>query len=235
MPEMTAARAYADAVSALVAQHDVADVLVRLVDNCAELFPADAVAVLVSDRSDRLELLSATSHRAEELELLQVQLAAGPCVDAITSGERQSATTAEEIVARWGSVGTAIVAAGFHTVHAFPLHWRGRAFGGLNVFVREASEASAEALQVGQTLADIATLVVVHSSDVPHDQVTARIHEAVTARAAVEQAKGVLAYRNNVDMAEAYRLLLDQVRRSGTTLGEEAHQVVEREYTDQSR
>jgi transcriptional regulator with GAF, ATPase, and Fis domain len=235
MTEMTAARAYADAVSALVAQHDVADVLVRLVDNCAELFPADAVAVLVSGRRDILELLSATSHQAEELELLQVQLEAGPCVDAITTGQRQSATSANEIVARWGSVGTAIVNAGFHTVHAFPMHWHGRAFGGLNVFLRSASVASEEAVQVGQTLADIATLVVVHSSDVPHDQVTARIHEAVTARATVEQAKGVLAYRNNVDMATAYRLLLDRVRDSGTTLSQEAHQVVEREYTDQSR
>jgi transcriptional regulator with GAF, ATPase, and Fis domain len=235
MTEMTAARAYADAVSALVAQHDVADVLVRLVDNCAELFPADAVAVLVSGRRDSLELLSATSHQAEELELLQVQLDAGPCVDAITTGQRQSATTAEEIVGRWGSVGTGIVDAGFHTVHAFPMHWRGRAFGGLNVFVRRASEASEEAARIGQTLADIATLVVVHSSDVPHDQVTARIHEAVTARAAVEQAKGVLAYRNNVDMAAAYRLLLDRVRESGTTLSEEAQHIVEREYTDHPR
>src|SRR4051794_5237110 len=235
MTEMTAARAYADAVSALVAQHDVADVLVRLVDNCAELFPADAVAVLVSGRSDSLELLSATSHRAEELELLQVQLEEGPCVDAIRSGQQLSASTGDEIVARWGTVGTAIVAAGFHTVHAFPLHWRGRAVGGLHVFIREASEASAEALEVGQTLADIATLVVVHSSDVPHDQVTARIHEAVTARAEVEQAKGVLAYRNSVDMAAAYRLLLDRVRESGSTLSQEAHRIVTREYTDQSR
>src|SRR3954469_11004078 len=235
MTEMTAARAYADAVSALVAQHDVADVLVRLVDNCAELFPADAVAVLVSGRHDSLELLSATSHQAEELELLQVQLEAGPCVDAITTGQRQSATTGDQIAARWGAVGAEIVAAGFHTVHAFPMHWRGRAFGGLNVFIREASEASEEAVQVGQTLADIATLVVVHSSAAPHDQVTARIHEAVTARAEVEQAKGVLAYRNNVDMAGAYRLLMDRVRDSGSTLSQEAHRIVEREYTDQSR
>jgi transcriptional regulator with GAF, ATPase, and Fis domain len=234
MPEMTAARAYADALAALVADHDVADVLVRLVDNCAELFPADAVAVLVSGRGDSLELLSATSHRAEELELLQVQLAAGPCIDAITTGERQSATTAEELVARWGQVGTAIVDAGFHTVHAFPMHWRGRAFGGLNVFVRQASQASEEAAQIGQTIADIATLVIVHSSDVPHDQVTARIHEAVTARAVVEQAKGVLAYRHDLDMGAAYRLLIDRVRDSGTTLTEEARHIVEREHTGQS-
>jgi transcriptional regulator with GAF, ATPase, and Fis domain len=235
MTEMTAARAYADAVSALVEQHDVADVLVRLVGNCAELFPADAVAVLVSDRSDRLELLSATSHRAEELELLQVQYDAGPCVDAIATGRPVTARTAAEIVDRWGSVGEAIVQAGFEEVHAYPMHWRGRAFGGLNVFLRQESQQSAEAEQVGQTMADIATLVIVHSSDVPHDQVTARIHEAVTARAAVEQAKGVLAYRNNVDMAAAYRLLLDRVRISGSTLGDTAHRIVEAEYTDQPR
>jgi transcriptional regulator with GAF, ATPase, and Fis domain len=232
MSEMTAARAYADAVSALVGEHDVADVLVRLVDNCAALFPADAVAVLVTNRSDNLELLSATSHRAEELELLQVQHESGPCVDAITTGRPVVGRTAEELVERWGPVGTAIVTAGFHAVHAFPMHWRGRAFGGLNVFLNDESQASSDAEQIGQTLADIATLVIVHSSDVPHDQVTARIHEAVTARAAVEQAKGVLAYRNDVDMGVAYGLLRERAKESGITLAETARRVVENEYTD---
>jgi transcriptional regulator with GAF, ATPase, and Fis domain len=233
MSEMTAARAYADAVSALVAEHDVADVLVRLVDNCAALFPADAVAILVSNRNDQLELLSASSHRAEEFELLPVQHASGPCVDAIAMGEPVVGRTADEIVDRWGTVGTAIVRAGFHAVHAYPMHWHGRAFGGLNVFLRSDSQVSSEAEELGRTLADIATLVVVHSADVPHDQVTARIHEAVTARATVEQAKGVLAYRNNVDMGTAYRLLLDLASDARAGLGETARRVVEDEYTDQ--
>jgi AmiR/NasT family two-component response regulator len=103
----------------------------------------------------------------------------------------------------------------------------------LNVFLRSGSQVSSEAEELGQTLADIATLVVVHSADVPHDQVTARIHEAVTARATVEQAKGVLAYRNNVDMGTAYRLLLDLASDARAGLGETARRVVEDQYTDQ--
>jgi hypothetical protein len=134
MTGMTTARAVAETVAAMVRQYDTGDVLDDLVHNCAELYPAAAVAVLVSDGRRGLELLSASSHRAEELEVLQVQQDRGPCIDAMGSADVVSAT-GDEMEARWGSVGQAITAAGYSGVHAYPMHWRSRPLGGLNIFL----------------------------------------------------------------------------------------------------
>jgi transcriptional regulator with GAF, ATPase, and Fis domain len=226
MTPMTTEQAFAEAMAALVDDHDVADVLAHLLRNCALLYPASAVAVLVRDRGGNLELLSATSHRATELELLQIQSERGPCLDALTSDEVVTVSGESAMVERWGAVGEQIAAAGYSAVHAYPMHWRGRCLGGLNVFLTEESTAPEDARRLGQLFADVATIVVVQSTDVPADQVTARVHEAVTSRAVVEQAKGVIAYRRRSDMAEAYDQLLELSRERGATITETARQVV---------
>jgi transcriptional regulator with GAF, ATPase, and Fis domain len=226
MTSSAAVQAFADALSALVDEHEVGDVLGRLVQDCARLYPADAVAVMVADAHGALELLSASSHRSQELELLQIQHSTGPCVDAIHENRLVTATGREDLEARWGEVGTAISEAGYHSVRAIPMHWRGRALGGLNVFLAADTRPADDAETVGQMFADAATLVVVQSTDVPADQVAARIHEAVSARATVEQAKGVLAYRHGVDMATAYELLTKAAEADSTALSETARRVV---------
>ncbi len=42
-------QAFADAMAGIVEDHDPGDVLRELLENCAELYPAAAVAVLVRD------------------------------------------------------------------------------------------------------------------------------------------------------------------------------------------
>ena len=113
---MTSIRAFADAMSGIVGHRDPGDVLRELLENCAELYPARAVAVLVRDGRPGLELLSATSHRAEELELLQLQHDRGPCVEAISSGAPVLASGEAELVQRWGPIGEAIARHGYSPV-----------------------------------------------------------------------------------------------------------------------
>src|SRR3954454_13527135 len=201
MTNMTTERAVAETVAAMLHQYDTGDVLDDLVHNCAELYPAAAVAVMVADGRHGLEMLTATSHRAEELELLQIQHERGPCLDAMSASDVVTATGGE-MEARWGSVGVAIRTAGYQSVHAYPMQWRGRALGGLNIFLSPDTEPRDGAPQLGQLFADLATLVVTHSADLTQDVIAARVHEAITARSVVEQAKGVLADRENIDVAQ---------------------------------
>jgi hypothetical protein len=216
-------RTLGDALAAMVARSDVPDALSHLLAACASAYPADAVAVLVADPHGSLELLSATSHSADELELLQIQSATGPCVEAL-SEDRAVLASGDEMVERWGQIGTAILAAGFHAVHAYPMHWRGHAIGGLNIFLRR--DAGAD-LELGQMFADLATLAVLQANDLSADHLVSRVHEAVSARSVIEQAKGVLAVRDTVDMDRAYANLLDRARRTGQSLTETAAGVVE--------
>jgi hypothetical protein len=218
--------AFADAVSALVGEPDVADVLAHLVSDCAAVMGAEAVAILARDETGGLSLLAASSHRATELELLQIQRSTGPCVDVVESNEALSATGAAQLEERWQHVGRAIVQAGFDSVEAYPLRWRGTALGGLNVFRTTAPFGEADAA-IGQAFADIATLAVVYSMPVAAEQAVSQLHEALSARDLVEQAKGVIAYVHDVDMSTAYNLLLERAELTGETLTHTATAVID--------
>jgi hypothetical protein len=109
---------------------------------------------------------------------------------------------------------------------AFPLRWRGTALGGLNVF-RSAAPADPRSAEIGQTFADLATLAVISSMPISTEQAAARLHEALSARELVEQAKGVIAYIENIDMGAAYDVLLRRAEMSGDTLTRTATAVIE--------
>ena len=226
MSDMTVQQAFATAVAALVDDHDVGDVLSDLVHNCASLYPNSAVSILVDRPGGGLELLSSTSHRATHLELLQSQQETGPCIEAVRTGEKVAASGRDELVSRWGEVGVAIADAGFVAVEAHPLRWRGRRLGGLNIFVSGELDQHEHSDQVGQLFADVATLAVVMAIDVPNELISARVHEAVSSRTVVEQAKGVLAYQRGSDMAEAYAELLRLAEEWGTTPSRAAQRVL---------
>ena len=220
-------RLLSDAVAAMGRSDDVADALAHVLAGCVEAYPSAAAAVLVRNGAGSLDLLAASSHRAEELELLQIQHRHGPCVEAMNADAKISAAGREDLIARWGSVGAAIAEAGFVAVHAFPMHWRGTTIGGLNIF---ATTDQASDPLIGQLFADLATLAVLRRDELREEQLRALIVDAVSARAVIEQAKGVLAYRENLDMDVAYAELVSRARTDGTELTTTARRIVEAQH-----
>jgi hypothetical protein len=226
MKPASSAEALARATSALVAEHDVTDVLASLLSDALGPLGARAGGILLSLDDGRMELLAATSHRTRDLELFQVQEESGPCIDAVRSGQALSVEGADELVRRWPEVGEAILAAGHTSVHAYPMHWHGTVLGAMNVFHDGGAEVVPDDHSLlGQAFADIATLVIVHpelSVDVVHE----RTRAALAGRTVVEQAKGVVAYRDGVSVEEAYDRLRELARERGATLTELCAHVV---------
>jgi len=216
--------------AAMLGDHHPADLLAQLMTDCMEPLGAHAAAILVRDGDDELSLLSASSHATAEIEMLQTQMSAGPCVDAIESRAVVEAIGVDELVARWPEVGAAIRDAGYTSVHAFPMSWHGHVLGGLNIFRTAVDEQTDDTRQIGQAFADVATLVVVQAANVPADQVAARVRDAMAARSVVEQAKGVLAYLHGLDMEGAYDRLLQRSRLDGLSLTETALSVVREQH-----
>jgi hypothetical protein len=66
--------------------------------SCADLTSADALGLLVRTAAGNLEMLSATSHQAAELELYQLQHDSGPCLDSIRTGRPLAAVATIVIV-----------------------------------------------------------------------------------------------------------------------------------------
>jgi len=223
----TSTQAFARVVSALVREDlDVVTVLADLMADACESLEANAVGLLMAGDLREPEVMSATTHSVGELELYQIQVGHGPCVDAVRTQMVASATTKDEIEERWGEVGQAITRAGYAAVSAYPLRWRKTCLGALNVFWLEAPKAREESDALGQSLADIATIVVLHPEHLSADDISARARSALEGRTVIEQAKGVLAYLNNVPVDVAYGQLRARAMHEGRSLTDMAGLVV---------
>ncbi|WP_255372134.1 GAF and ANTAR domain-containing protein [Cellulosimicrobium sp. CUA-896] len=218
----TSTQALAASTSALLRGDDVTDLLARLLADAVAFLPVDGAAVLVAGPYGALELLSATSHREQQLELYQAQVDEGPCVDTVRDVAEVVCVGADEIVGRWPTVGVAVVGSGFSAVHAFPLRWHDGALGGLNLFGTDASSFSPEECALAQSFADVATLAVVHPTALADDEVRRRVEQALEGRAVVERAKGVLAHQLGVDPGDAYDELVARARGGSLTATAEA-------------
>jgi hypothetical protein len=210
-------------VGQLVSSDDVADTLAGIVRACCELYPSDSVAILLRTPDGALDLLSSSSHHVDALELLQIQSHHGPCVECLSTNETVTATSQDELVQRWKDVGEAIVSAGFDGAHAFPMHWHGEAIGGLNIFVQGDTPPN---LEVGQLIADLATLAVLRTGELSTAQIISRMHDAMAARALIEQAKGALAVLENTDLDGAYTRLMARTESTGRGLTDTAMEVI---------
>jgi hypothetical protein len=220
------ARTMAEATAALVTGDDIAGILVQLLDECVRVVDAQAAGVMVLLADGTVEVLSASSHQAEQLELYQSQVQVGPCVECIETGVAVSASSAAEIERRWPPFAAAMLGAGFTAVQAQPMCWQGQLIGGLNLFRRAAEPLAEHQLLLGQAFADIATITVVHAGYVSGHDALARTKAALSSRNVIEQAKGVLAYRSGMDMAAAYEELKRLTAQSELTLTQIANQIL---------
>ena len=75
--------------------------------------------------------------------------------------------------------------------------------------------------------ADIATLVVTQQPELSEPAISARIDEALRGRIVIEQAKGVIAYRESLDIAQSYVWLRSMAADRGLTLSEAARLVID--------
>ncbi|TDD17991.1 ANTAR domain-containing protein [Kribbella turkmenica] len=211
LPER-AVRGLAAATAALVTDHDVIGSITTLLHSCAESIDAVAAGILVAGPGNgRLEFLTATDHRAEHLEVYQLQVDEGPGVDCIATGRPVTASGLDGIAAQWPSLREGFSAAGFDGVHAAPMKWHGRTLGAVNLFLA-GQQVTGEKKLVSQAFADVACLVLIHTPPTPAE-VAAQTRAALADRAVIERAKGVVAYTENVSMDAAFDRLVDLARR----------------------
>jgi hypothetical protein len=112
-------------------------------------------------------------------------------------------------------------------VHALPLRLRSETIGGLNLFGSTAGALSPHALRVGQALADVATIGILQERALRRQEVLAeQLQGALNSRVVIEQAKGMLAERGQIDLSQAFALLRAHARTSQQRLSDLARDVV---------
>ena len=87
---------------------------------------------------------------------------------------------------------------------------------------------SATSTLPGQALADVATISLLHERSMRHsDTLNEQLQTALNSRVIIEQAKGKLAERLEVDMDQAFSLLRDRARTSNRRLSDLARAFVD--------
>ena len=98
--------------------------------------------------------------------------------------------------------------------------------GALNAFFVDSSAKTQEQVLLAQGLADLATLAVMQAVELSASQVSDRIRSALAGRIMIEQAKGVIAFQQTLDMSAAYDVLVRTVNRNRTSLTAAAEEIV---------
>ena len=101
----------------LVAGYDVIDVADAMVATCGELLPIDAAGIMVDDQRGGVRVLAATNEEMRLLELLELQANAGPCVEAMASGSTVEVPDLKEAADRWPDFVPQALSEGFHSAY----------------------------------------------------------------------------------------------------------------------
>lgn len=221
-----ATRALAAASAQLVVPHDVSGALAALLVGIQEGIEVDTCGMVAANRMGDFEVLSVSTHDPEDLTLFETQTTRGPVIEAFTRNAPFAVSGVDQVRKQWRGLAAAMEASGYTAVLACPLRWDGRTMGAVAAFRREPTEFSASTRLTLQAFADLSMVVVMHAGVHSVRSASARIDQALDSRIVIEQAKGVLAYQQGIDMAAAYVLLKAIASEDGQTLTQVAERIV---------
>ena len=194
-------------VDRLLIDFDVVDLLTELTERCAQLLDVSAVGLLLGDPFGKLHLLAATSEKARELELFQLQAQEGPCLDCYASGTAVSVADLKVAAARWPVFVPAALNGGFASVHAVPMRAAGDPMGALGLFGVRAGALTDSDLVIAQTLAHVACVAILQEQAPTSAEVIPQLRAVLTSRIVIEQAKGFVREILDVPVEDAFKIL----------------------------
>jgi len=219
---------FVEVADTLVDEFDLIEFLQMLTDRAADLVDAGAVGLVLADQRGQLEFMAGSNENAKLLELFQLQAQEGPCLEAFRSGEPVINVDLSQASGRWPSFAPQATAAGFQSVHAFPLRLRNQVIGAMNVFGRtRGGDLHGTDVSIMQALADVATIGLLQERAIRRGEVlTEQLQGALNSRIVIEQAKGAIAQALEVSVDEAFRRLRAYARGHHRKLTEIAHMIV---------
>lgn len=211
----------------LVDDFDVIEVLTMLCNRIVETVDVDAAGVLLVSQTKDLQYVASSSESMRVLELYQIQVDEGPCVDCYNSGEaiidRKLSLDGDE----WPKFSPRALDLGFRSVYCLPMRLRGQVIGALNFFRFDSGHLDPVDVVVAQGLADVATIAVLQNQSFLNAKtLNSQLSNALESRVIIEQAKGMISQATNCDMLLAFNQLRVHARNHNRGLTSVAHDIV---------
>jgi GAF domain-containing protein len=222
------ARVFVEVADTLVDEFDLIEFFQMLTTRTAELLDTSPVGLLIANQRGWLEFMAASDENVRLLELFQVQTQEGPCLDAHRSGAPVVNADLSAAASRWPIFAPHAAAAGFRSVHAFPLRLRSEKIGALNVFSSSVGgRLEAEDVAIVQALADVASIGLLQERAISRGELlTEQLQGALNSRIIIEQAKGAVAQARHTTVDEAFELIRSYARHNQRRLGDVAYSVI---------
>src|SRR3984957_10247080 len=219
---------FVELTDTMVVGFDVIDFLHVLTNRSVQLLDVSAAGLLLADPRGELRVVAASSEAARLVELFQLQNDQGPCLDCFRTGRPVAAADLPAAATRWPRFARAARDAGFGAVQALPMRLREQVIGALNLFRAGPGALAPGDIRVGQALADVATISLLHERSMRHsDTLNEQLQTALNSRVIIEQAKGKLAERLGLDTDQAFSLLRDRARTSNRRLSDLARAFID--------
>jgi hypothetical protein len=220
-------RVFVELADTLVTDFDVVDFMTVLAHRCVELLGASEAGVVLADERGSLRSVASSHESARLLDLFEIQNQEGPCLDCYRTGEQIVNVSLAPPENRWPKFDGEARRLGFTTVHALPMRLRGQVIGAINVFASDGTPLTATEVEVGQALADVATVGILQERSIREARLlNEQLQAALNSRIVIEQAKGMLAERRLIEMDAAFETLRSHARNTNQKLSDVAHAVV---------
>jgi GAF domain-containing protein len=192
----------------LTGHQPLQETLVEIARFAVQAIPGADGAGLTMLEEGRAQTVVASAAFVHEVDDVQYGIGQGPCLTAVATGDTQASGSLGGD-ARWPRFGPRVGRMGVHSALSLPLALGpDRVLGAMNVYAHAQQAFSPEAVAVGEAFARPAAVSVQNARVLAASQRLAeQLQLALTHRAVIDQAIGVLMGRTGADAAEAFEKL----------------------------
>jgi diguanylate cyclase (GGDEF)-like protein len=146
----------------LVTDFPIQSILDHLVERIVDVLPVSSAGVTLIAPGKQPRYVAASDEAALRYEVLQTEVAEGPCVAAYESGE-SVAIPDLRLDTRFPTFTPRALSAGLAAVFTFPLRQEDRQLGALDLYRETPGDLDAHDMEAAQTLADVATAYLLNA------------------------------------------------------------------------
>lgn len=185
----------------------LSDLMARLV----EIFGLEAAGLTLAEAGEPTSV--GFPPGTDALERVGTEHRAGPCVEALRTGEPLAIADINAYADRWPGFCAAARDRGLGSALVLPLRLGGESLGVVALYAAERREWSPEDQQAAVVLADVVTAHLIHTSRLRRqEQLTEQLQTALESRTVIEQAKGVVAATHQISVDEAFERIRRHAR-----------------------